>query len=92
MDKYTVTCEELNDYIPPPGEPIPGNIEHPPLSDEASEDAEILRVIVKSGSGRSGVGSKMRAEDLKTWLRNIEHEEKAEAEGKYGLAGMGDAW
>ena len=39
-------------------------------------------------NGRAGGGSKMRAEDLKDWLRGVEvKEEKGEA-----FAGQGDTW
>ena len=34
----------------------------------------------------------MRAEDLKDWLRGVEEEEEAEAEGTEGFQGRGDTW
>ena len=44
----------------------------------------------KSNNGRSGGASKMRAEDLKEWLRGAEEEERTRRKGEEGLEGAGD--
>ena len=45
---------------------------------------------MRSNNGRSGGASRMRAEDLKEWLRDTEEEEKARKKGEEGVAGAGD--
>ena len=54
-------------------------------------DKEIRMAAKNSHSGRTGGATGMRAEDLKRWLRGIEREEKALAEGEEGQQGAGDA-
>ena len=75
-----------------PGEDTPCNIERPPLRNDPPEDQEIQRGVTKSHSRRSTGGSKMRAEDMKFWLKGIKREEKTEADDEEGCAGAGDAW
>ena len=75
-----------------PGEDIPCNIERLTLRDNPSEDEEIWRGVIKSHLHRLTGGSKIRAEDMKFWLKGIKYEEKAEVDGKEGYAGAWDAW
>ena len=54
--------------------------------------AELRRATKKAGNGRTGGASKMRAEDLKAWLRGMENEEEAAKKGESGYTGAGDRW
>ena len=84
--------EDLYGYQPSPGEPIPRNAERAPSDDNPPTDEELRRAAKRSGNGKSGGASAMRAEDLKEWLRGAEEEEKAEKEGKEGSKGRGGRW
>ena len=64
----------------PPGERIPSRAERPPLSDTPPTDEELRLAAKRSNNGRSGGASKMRAEDLKEWLRGAEEEERASSQ------------
>ena len=82
METQTATREKLYEHVALPGEDIPCNIERPPLRDDPPDDQEIRRGVIKSHSRRSTGGSKMRAEDMKFWLKGIEHKEKVEVDGE----------
>ena len=92
METQTVEREELYGYLESPGEHIPRNVERPPLDDPAPSDEEIRAAAAKMKNRRSGGATQMRAEDLKTWLRGAEAEERAERDGEDGFEGQGDAW
>ena len=64
--------------------------ESPPLADGAPPDEELREAVRKLRNGRAGGGSGMRAEDIKSWLRDVEREEEAEKEGEEGHEGAGD--
>ena len=84
MARQTKEREDLYARQEPPGDPIPCNASRPPLADGAPPDAE-LRVAVKNlRNGRTGGGSNMQTEDIKSWLRGMERDEKAANEGEEG--------
>ena len=87
LEAQTVEREKLYDHVPPPGEKIPCNADRPRQNDEAPSDAEIREAAKRCGNGRAGGGSRMRAEDLRKWLRGAELEEEKE-----GYEGAGDTW
>ena len=84
--KQTKEREELYAKVPPPGDPIPINVDPFEINDAIPEDVEIRAVVRGMRNGRAGGASKIRAEDMKTWLRGaIEEEEE-------GKEGAGDKW
>ena len=87
MEKQTKGWEDLYGYQQPPGERIPKNADRAPLDDGPPTDEELCRATKRSGNGKSGGASSMRAKDLEDWLRGAEEEEeeKAEAEGGDGV-------
>jgi len=86
MVKQTQERKELYAKVPPPGDPIPINVEPSPVRDEVPEEPEIREKVINLRNGRSGGAAKIRAEDIKQWLRGmIEEEEK-------GTEGAGDKW
>ena len=87
MEEQTVEREALYDYVPPPGARITKNTTRPPQNDDAPSDAELREAVKACGNGRAGGGSRMRAEDMKGWLRRAELEETQE-----GYVGAGDNW
>ena len=90
MARQTKEREDLYARQEPPGDPIPCNVSRPPLADGAPPDSELRAAVNKPRNGRAGDGSKMRAEDLKAWLRGMEREEKAAKEGEEGHEEAGD--
>ena len=92
MEAQTKEGEELYSRVASPGGPIPTIIERPPLDDTHPSDEEIRRAVKKSRNGRSGGASKMRAEDLKTWLHMAECEEEAQEKGVDAYRHAGSAW
>jgi hypothetical protein len=73
-----------------PGEPLPINLQGPAIPDEVPSDHENRDAAWDLPSGRMGGASKMRAEDIKRWLRGIELEEDPE-KGPNNV-GEGDNW
>ena len=71
--------EDFYDFKASPGEHIPVNRDPILLPDEALPDAEIRAAVkaMRLRNGRTGGGSMMRSEDLKSWLRRAEEEEEA---------------
>ena len=92
MEAQTKEREELYSRVASPGGPIPTIIERPPLDDTHPSDEEIRRAVKKSRNGRSGGASKMRAEDLKTWLHMAECEEEAQEKGVDAYRHASSAW
>jgi hypothetical protein len=86
MDKQTAEREELYRKVSPPGDPIPINVEPFDLDDSIPEDAAIREVVAGLKNGRAGGSGGVRAEHIKSWLRDmIEEEEK-------GTENAGDIW
>ena len=92
MEAQTEDREKLYARVPPPGDKIPSHIERTPMNDNHQADKELRRAVKQSHNGRSGGVSKTRAEDLKTWLKGVENEEKAQEKGEKGYEGAGDTW
>ena len=92
MEKQTVEREDLYGYKASTGEHIPANRDPALLPDEAPSDAEIRAAVKNLRNGRTGGGTRMRAEDIKSWMARAEAEEKAQKEGTKGLKGAGDTW
>jgi hypothetical protein len=90
LEAQTVERKTLYDYAPSPGEPIPSNVDRPPMEDTHPADGELRLVVKKSRNGRLGGASKMRAEDLKKWLKGAGNEEQALATGEDSFEGTGD--
>ena len=86
MKKQTTEREELYAAIPPPGDSIPINVEPFEVRDDIPGDMELRAVVAGLRNGRAGGASKMRAEDIKGWLRGIREEEDE------GREGAGDKW
>lgn len=51
--------EKLYNHIPPPGEKVPRNVEHPRQNKKAPSDNKIRRSTKRCGNGRLGGRSKM---------------------------------
>ena len=87
MEKQTEERAELYRKRVPPGDDIPINVEAYDVRDDTPSDGEI-REAVRGGlkNGRVGGASRIRAEDVKGWLRDREEEERG------GTAGLGDKW
>ena len=64
MEAQTVEREALYDYVPPPGEKIPKNVDRPRQNDEAPSNAELREAVKACGNGRAGGGSEMRDKDV----------------------------
>ena len=60
------------------GEAIPINIDPADVKDDTPSDGEIRDAVRKLRNGRAGGASKMKAEDIKGWLRGLLREEKEE--------------
>ena len=86
MAKQTQEREELYSKVPPPGDPIPINVDPFNVRDAVPEEPEIRTVVKDLRNGRSGGSSKLTAEDIKCWLRGMLEEEKD------GKEGAGDKW
>ena len=72
--------------VPPPGNPIPINVEPFDVEDDCLEDVEIRAAVKQLRSGRTGGASKMKAEDIKEWLRGVIEDDDNVREG------TGDKW
>ena len=90
MAKQTAEREELYRKVIPPGDPIPINVDPYEVQDEVPGDMEIRAKVKDLRNGRAGGASKMRAEDIRGWLRGIEEEED-QKRGTEG-AGAGNKW
>lgn len=88
MAKQTAEREELYRKVIPPGDPIPINVDPYEVQDEVPGDMEIRAKVKDLRNGRAGGASKMRAEDIRGWLRGIEEEE----DQKRGTEGAGNKW
>jgi hypothetical protein len=84
----TLTQERIDLYTaaPPPGAPIPINVDPFDVNDEIPTDGEIREAVKSLRNGRAGGLGGMRAEHLKRWCRDVEEEER---EDKWG---PGDKW
>ena len=72
LEKQTVEWEALYARVPPPlGRRIPKNVDCPSQNDEALSNNEIRDAVRTCRNGRAGSGSKIKAEDLKDWLRMV---------------------
>ena len=80
----TVEREKLYTRVPTPGDKIPSHVDRPPMNNDHSADEELRRAVKRSRNGRSGGVSKIRAEDLKMWLKGVENKEKAREKGEEG--------
>ena len=84
LGKQTAEREELYRKVPPPGDPIPINVEPFDVNDDCPEDAAIRAAVKQLRNGRAGGASKMKAEDIKDWLRGmIEEEEEGKEDAGY---------
>ena len=84
------TSEQVDLYrkVPPPGDPIPTNVEPKEVEDMCPGDVELRDVVRGLRNGRAGGTTGIRAETIKGWLWGIGKEEKEEE----GNAGAGDTW
>ena len=69
LEAQTVEREALYDYVPPSGEKIPKNVDPPRQKDKAPSDAKLQEAVKACGNGRAGGRSRIRAEDVREWLR-----------------------
>ena len=86
----TQTTEKVKLYrkVPPPGDPIPINVETKEVEDVCPGNVELRNVVRGLRNGCAGGTTGIRAETIKGWLRGVEREEKEEE----GNAGAGDTW
>ena len=86
----TQTSERVKLYrkVPPPGDPIPINVEPKEVEDTCPGDVELRDVVRGLRNGRAGGTTGIRAETIKGWLWAVGKEEKEEE----GNAGAGDTW
>ena len=61
MDKQTAERVELYERIPPPGEPIPINVEPKEVEDACPGNVELRDVVQGLRNGRAGGTSGIRA-------------------------------
>ena len=92
MEKQTVEREELYTLVPPPGDPIPCNMEKTLLNDRRLFDHEISVVVKDLRNNLAGNTRGMQAEDLKQWLSMIESKDKADAARDEEHTGRGNTW
>ena len=92
MEAQTEEQEKLYARVPPLGDKIPSYVERPPMNDNHPANKDLRRAVKRSHNERSGSVSKMRAEDLKAWLKGAENEEQAREKGEEGYKGAGDSW
>ena len=72
MDALTQERVDLYTAEPPPGAPIPINVDPFSVNDDIPTDGEIREAVKCLRCGRAGGLGGMRAEHLKGWLRDIE--------------------
>ena len=89
MERQTKEREELYAKQAPPGDPIPINVGPYPVEDGIPPDSEIRVAVKAMNNGRAGGSSRIRAEDLKGWLRGALDEEDPEVTARDGA---GDNW
>ena len=75
LERQTQDREELYGRVPPPGAPIPININPSPILDSIPTDPEIHDVVQSLRFGRAGGTSKIYAEDIRGWIRGVLDEE-----------------
>ena len=75
LERQTQDREELYGRVPPPGAPIPININPHPILDSIPTDPEIRDVVQSLRFGQAGGTSKIRAEDIRGWLSGVLVEE-----------------
>jgi hypothetical protein len=75
MARQTEDRVELYRRRDSPGDLLPINLQGPAIPDEVPSDHEIMDAAWDLPSGRAGGALKMRAEDIKRWLRGITLEE-----------------
>ena len=76
-DLQQVTAERIHLYtrVPPQGPPIPIHVQATPVLDTAPTDDEIREAVLRLRNNRASGPSKLRAEDVKSWLRAAERDE-----------------
>jgi hypothetical protein len=89
MERQTEEREELYRKVPPPGDPIPINVEPFDINDNVSTDGKIRERVRGLSNGQAGGNSFMQAKDIKTWLRGVENEEDEKQDGYDGAV---DPW
>ena len=92
MEAQIEERQKIYARIPPLGDKIPSYANRPPTNNDHPADEELRRAVKRSHNGRSGGVLKMRAEDLKTWLKRVENEEQVREKGEEGYEGAGDTW
>ena len=88
MEQQTLEREALYGYVRPDGEKIPRNVERDPTDHEKPDDEEIRATTHRCRNRRAGGVSRMWAEDVKGWLRDMEREEA----GEEGCESRGGTW
>jgi hypothetical protein len=90
MAKQTAKCVELYARAPPMGTPLPFNFPHFEIPDGVPTDNEIRAVVSKLKNGGAAGATRMRAEHVNTWLRDIWHREKVARENPGKTSDMGE--
>ena len=71
MQKQTKERTDLNKAVPPPGAPIPINVEPFDINDEVPGDMETRGIVAGMKNGRAGGSGGIKAEHLKVWFSKI---------------------
>ena len=86
MVKQTAERVKLYEKVPPPGDPIPINVDPFDLDDSVPDDVAIREVVRGMKNGRAGGSGGITAEHIKLWLAGMVEEEKE------GTEKAGDCW
>jgi len=86
MEQQTKERVELYTKVPPPGDPIPINIDPFEMNDEVPTDEELRGVVFGIRNGRAGGVSGIHAKHMKQWLCD------AVVEEENGTTGLGNEW
>ena len=87
LEQQTRERVELYAGVENPGDTVRINVQPYDVRDDVPADAKLRSVVRGMRNGRAGGASRMRAEDLKEWLRGIEEEERDGGNKEQGTDG-----
>ena len=88
MVTQTTKRVDLYKRVPPPGDPIPINVEYKEVEDGCPGDVELRDVVWGLRNGRAGGTTAIRVEHIKGWMRGVEREREMDE----GNICAGDTW
>jgi hypothetical protein len=95
MSKLMAERVNLYERAAPMGPPLPFNFPFFNISDNMPTDLEVRTVVRGLQNGQAGGATGMKAEHLKGWLEEVQHEEKAARENPGRVEadlGLGRKW